>query len=162
VTRWPRFTGAGSIKASFSVDVEVEQGHRLTTAEKLVAGGDEEVRVTGDSTAFSIEVRPQLQIVLFDTKPGPARVKFTVRGSSDGVADVVYTGRRETAPLGKQFVLDTDQAFGTPETFESNRGSGVPGVYVWWLPGEEATKVREATKLTPEEIKRLKALGYIQ
>jgi arylsulfatase A-like enzyme len=157
------FTGTSAVTDRLRIDVEMEHGHRLTSAQRLVAGGDEEFGVADDSTSFHIEIRPQQQqIVLFDTEPAPARVKFTVRGAGEEVGDVVYTGRRQVASMDERFTLDTDQALGTPETFETNRSKGVPGVYIWWLPGEAGTKVRRRTDLTPEEIKRLKALGYIQ
>jgi arylsulfatase A-like enzyme len=157
------FTGAGSVTARFRVDVEVEEGHKLMGVEKLVAGAGEAVGVSGDSTAFQFDIRPaHQQIVLFDTQPAKARVRFNIKGSGEEIGDVVYTGIRDTAPLGKAFTLDREGAFGTPEIFDVNRRGGVPGVYVWWLPGGEVTKPRETTELTPEEIKRLKALGYIQ
>jgi hypothetical protein len=157
------FTGSGAVTARFRVDVEVEGGHTLTSAEKLVAGAGEAIRLADDMTAFHFEIRPwQQQIVLFDTEPAKARIRFDIRGSGKEVGDMVYTGIRGTAPLGEAFTLDRDTAFGTPEAFDANRRAGVPGVYVWWLPGGEATGARETTELTPEEIKRLKALGYIQ
>jgi arylsulfatase A-like enzyme len=157
------FTGAGSITASFRVEVEVEEGHKLTGVEKLVVGAGEAIRLSDDRTAFHFGIRPwQQQIVLFDTEPPRARIRFDISGSGKELGDVVYTGIRGTVPLGKAFTLDRDAAFGTPEVLDTNRRAGLPGVYVWWLPGGKATVARETTELTPEEIQRLKALGYIQ
>jgi arylsulfatase A-like enzyme len=148
--------------AAFRANVRLLEGARLTGLKKGVAGGEATVEIGQDSTYFRIEVRPKRQqVFLFDTEPGDARVMFEIVSDGAGPA-TVYTGRNATTAVDDAFVLDSGAATGLPEVFDENRRSGSPGVYVWWLRGKAPTGVSESAILTPEEKKRLRALGYIQ
>ena len=110
-----------------------------------------------------IEAKPRVQqIFLFDTEPEDADIRFNVRISGDDAPQVIHIAGRNTAPAGTAFDLTAKDAFGIPDGFGENRESRRAGVHVWWLPGKEMEKAHEASRLTPEERARLKALGYIQ
>jgi hypothetical protein len=63
--------------------------------------------------------------------------------------------------MGESLFLSPEAAFGTPGTFKGSMERGRPGVYIWWLSGEEVAGSSETSPLSPEEIERLKSLGYI-
>ena len=155
------FTGQPQT-AGFRANVRLLEGARLKGLKRAVAGGEATLEVGQDSTYFRVEVRPKRQqLFLFDTEPGNARVMFEII-SDDGRAATIYTGRKGTVTGSDAFVLDTKTATGLPEVFDSNRQSGAPGAYVWWLHGKAPADVSKSAVLTPEEKKRLRALGYIQ
>ncbi len=146
----------GTKKDNFAARVRVDGG-RLRQVERFVAGEGTSIEICPDSTCFKVEVKPKTQqIVLFDVEPQGASVNFEVTG--DGP---IYVGRdgKQTA---KSFTLASREAIGLPRNFDSSRQSATPSAYIWWLPGKKYLQGKAATKLTPEEIKRLKALGYIQ
>ena len=58
--------------------------------------------------------------------------------------------------------LDPESSRGLPQTFQQFRESSQPGVFVWWSPGDAIGKPGKEVTLTPEETRRLRALGYIQ
>ncbi len=154
------FTGAAD--AAYEANVNVGPGHRIVKVDRLVAGGEFVLEVAGDSTSLHLEVVPKLQqVVLFDTEPQDADVRFDIRTSGAPPEDA-YVGRRGTRPIDRQFDLTNKDALGCPDAFDLNRLARRRGVYIWWLPGMRATAAGESATLTPEERNRLKALGYIQ
>jgi hypothetical protein len=143
--------------------VSLSGGGGLAGAHKLTRGGDLTVHVARDSTDFEIETQPQRpRFVWFDSKLPASPIKFEIAAEGEAVPEIVHIGAAGTAPLGKPIVLETGQASGLPQGLAAMRQSCGPGVFIWWLPGEVARAARPASKLTEEEKKRLKALGYIQ
>ena len=143
--------------------VTLPEGGSLAGADKLTRGGDLMVHVPQDSTRFEIEACPQRpRFVWFDTKVPGSRVRIEIAAEGEAVPEIVHIGQTGGAPLGEAIVLETGEASGLPQGLAAMRRSCRPGVFIWWLPGEGAKTARPATKLTDEERKRLKALGYIQ
>jgi choline-sulfatase len=152
----------GEVDAAFTADVRLEPGDRLTQVERLVAGGEFALEIPEDSTSFHVEVSPKgQQIVLFTTEPTGAEVHFEFEAGKAVSEGQIHTGSGDTRPLGRAFTMTPGEALGIPEAFDGLRTSGAIGACLWWLPGRRAVKSRE-TALSPEERKRLKALGYIQ
>jgi hypothetical protein len=116
-----------------------------------------------DSTAFDIKVQPKRQqIMVFDVSPADATLRFEIKTEGQVGPDFVGVGSRERRNLDEAFDLTPQMASGFPDEFDADRRSGGIGAYVWWLPGQQMVSAREAARLTPEERRRLKALGYIQ
>ena len=147
----------GTPQHHYVVKVMLKQGGRFRLVRRLVAGEGTSIEISSDSTYFEVDVSPkQQQIIHFDTQPPDAEVSFEV------VSDTpTYVGAKETR-REKSFSLTRSDALGLPQNFDENRSSWSLGTYIWWLPGGESIMRKSTTKLTPEEIKRLKALGYIQ
>jgi hypothetical protein len=121
------------------------------------------VDIGSDSTYILLESRVGgAHIIWFNTEPAEADVAFTVTGRSGGVLDLVKVGRSGTRQMGKSFTLTRGEAQGLPDGFADYRAAATPTSYVWWLGGRRTARPGEATSLTAEEKKRLKALGYIQ
>jgi len=136
---------------------------RLSVVRRVTAPGDLALKVAADGSSFDIEARlAGLQIVLFDTEPRDARITLEVNVQGKSLPGVVYTGKGGRSSLGAAVTLDLGQGLGLPETFKEFRDSARPGVHVWWLPGGAMAKAGKQMTLTPEEKKRLRALGYIQ
>jgi arylsulfatase A-like enzyme len=147
----------------FRVEVVVPQGTRLSEVRRFAAKADIFVDMRGDSTGFSFEAAGEdLNPLLFETEPRQSRVRFKISAAGDDIPSQAYVGLSETVPLNEEVVLAPDQAFGLPEGFRDARVSGSPGAYIWWFPGEGVAASREVQDLTPEQKKRLRALGYIQ
>jgi len=147
----------GSPQDHYVVKVMLMQGGRFRLVRRLVAGEGTSIKVSSDSTYFEVDVSPkQQQIIHFDTAPHDAEVSFEVMSNTP-----TYVGAKGTRHE-KSFSLMRSDALGLPQIFDENRSSWSPGTYIWWLPGGESIMRKSTTKLTPEEIKRLKALGYIQ
>jgi hypothetical protein len=155
-------TGAGP-GTVFRVEVVIPQGARFADVRRFATKANISVDMRGDSTGFSFEARGEdLNPLLFDTEPRESRVKFKISAVGDDVPAHVHAGRAGTMPMDEEVVLAPDQAFGLPGDFQTARVSATPGVYVWWFPGEGMAVPREVQELTPEQKKRLRALGYIQ
>jgi arylsulfatase A-like enzyme len=156
------FTGRAA-DARYRAEVRVLDGGRLTGADRVVAGGEFSLEVAPDSTGFALEVRPaQQQIVLFDVAPRGARVRFEISAGGPRAPTTLFLGGGARAPLGRVVTLSNKEAAGPAPEFEAFRDDFVPGAFVWWLPGGHARRQTGTTDLTPEEVKRLKSLGYIQ
>jgi hypothetical protein len=148
---------------AFTADVRMHAGHHLAQVERLVAGGEFTLEMSEDSTSFHLEVSPKgQQVVLFTTDPADAEVRFEIEAQGEAGSGPVHTGGGGTEPMGQVFAMTPGQALGIPDAFDEFRSSGRPGACVWWLPGKHTVQSRETTTLSPEERKRLKALGYIQ
>jgi hypothetical protein len=155
------FTGDGKDPA-YAVDVLVGDGARLTELKRLVAGGQLSVEINEDSTGFHADVVAlKQQILLFDIYPEDAGIRMKIAGGP-GMPSVIHSGLGEALPMGTSLSLTAKMAMGLPEAFDANRVRAEPGAYVWWLPGDETGASARSTELTPEEIQRLRALGYIQ
>jgi hypothetical protein len=156
------FTGAAS-GVSYSVKASVLDGGRLTVARRLVAGGDFSLEVAPDSTGFEMETAvKQQQIVLFDVEPRDAGIRFDIAAGGGGTRVDLAIGASGGPSAGKPLTLTRESAAGLPPAFELSRRELKPGVFIWWLPGNGVGQGAERTDLTPEEIRRLKSLGYIQ
>ncbi len=120
------------------------------------------VEVSDDSASIDIESTVGgPHFVLFDTQPEDAQVSFTVSSETRGGPNSVRVGRAERRPVDSPMTLTRQEAHGIAAAFAAHRPEDGPGVYVWWLPGVRTQKPERA-ELTPQERKRLKALGYIQ
>jgi choline-sulfatase len=121
------------------------------------------VDVTEDSTSMNIldKVRG-MHIVYFDTEPHDAAIEVTITRTSGSGPTVVHVGPSGQKQLGEKLSLRPQDASGLAAAFEDKHFSGESEVYMWWLPGRALEVAREKRSLTPEEKRRLKALGYIQ
>ena len=155
-------TGAGP-ETVFRVEVVVPQGAKFSDVRRFATKADISVDMRGDSTGFSFEATGEdLNPLLFETEPRESRVRFKVSAAGDDIPSKAYAGPSKTIPLDEEVVLASDQAFGLPEDFRDARVSGRPGAYIWWFPGEGMAVPRQVQELSPEQKKRLRALGYIQ
>ena len=155
------FTG-GDDAALVKAEVTCPKGARLTHVSVYAKGKSVSVELSPDSTSFAVETRPErVSLVHFGVTPTVVGVRIRV-GTEDGKSPPnVVAGPAGTRPLGEAFVLRPDDVLGVSERFHLDRVQMASGAYVWWLPGE-AMMPSKQTDLTPEEKKRLKALGYLQ
>jgi len=117
--------------------------------------------IGADSTSCTFNCRVGgLDLLLLDTKPGTVPVRFSLTDPGKGV-ETVFVGASDTRPSAEAFMVDTESGLGTPADFNQNRWSGTPGAHVWWLPGQRLARPGPTQALTPEEVERLKSLGYI-
>ena len=161
-----RRAGLGSAAAE-SIVIEVaaslEKGSRVIRVDRITTPGSVAIDVAPDSASLTIRAVPHgLQIVLFDVSPPTASVTFQVTAVGKGAPDVVRAGASGVAPLRKSFTLNPEQASDLPRGFEAARGSLEPGIYLWWLAGQEVMESGRQAPLAPDAAKRLRALGYIQ
>lgn len=154
-----RMAFTGSPKDKCTIDVKLPPQARISFIEPVVGDAMMDVKVDEDSTGFSVSVnltpRRNLAMLWYDLEPSDAEVTLRVL---DG--KTIYVGAASHQISG-EFVLSCDEGFGLPSKFVENRETATPGVYIWWLPGEHLISGRKS-QLTPEEIKRLRALGYLQ
>jgi hypothetical protein len=121
------------------------------------------ITVAEDSASLHIESEPEdLDLLLFEIIPADTPVRFHIESSGDAAPPYANVGDSANVPLGDTFTLRPSDAIGLPGDFEAARRTKAAGVHLWWLSGEEMAQQGRTTELTPEEIKRLKALGYIQ
>jgi arylsulfatase A-like enzyme len=156
------FTG-GQKDARFLVEVSLQEGGHFSSIERFTRRQTLDITVSEDSASFHVESEPEgLDLLLFDTDPGDKPVVFEVNSVGGGSPQSANVGDSQNIHLGDAFTLTTGDAVGLPPAFRAARESSSTGVHVWWLSGEEIAQPGTVTDLTPEELKRLKALGYIQ
>jgi len=154
------FTG-GRDSVSFECEVELPYGGRITTLELLTGKDSGALMIGADSTSCTFKCRVGgLDLLLLDTRPGTVPVRFTLTDPGK-VVETVFVGSSDTRPSAEAFMVDTESGLGTPESFDQYRWSGTPGAHVWWLPGQRLARPGPTQALTPEEVDRLKSLGYI-
>jgi hypothetical protein len=121
-----------------------------------------EVAVSDDSVSMDIQSSVGgPHYVLFDTQPEDAEVTFSVTSKTPGGPDSVWVGTAAMLPVDAEIGLSRQEAHGISDAFAAHRTQDGPGAFIWYLPGVRVEKQKRAT-LSPEEAKRLKALGYIQ
>ncbi|MFH1219597.1 MAG: sulfatase [Candidatus Eisenbacteria bacterium] len=149
--------------SAVAVRVSVLDGGRLLLARKVTAPGDVSLEVDADSSTLNVKARPAgLQILLFDCVPQDARITVEITARGTPLPAAIYTGMQGRGTPGATIRLDPESSRGLPGTFQQFRASSQPGAFVWWSPGEAIGKPGKEVTLTPEETKRLRALGYIQ
>jgi hypothetical protein len=154
------FTG-GRDSVSFQCEIDLPYGGRITTLELLTGRDSGDLLIGADSTSCTFSCRVGgLDLLLLDTRPGTVPVRFSLTGPAN-VLETVMVGASATRPSAEPFMVDTESGLGTPESFDRNRWSGAPGAHVWWLPGQRLARPGPTQALTPEEVDRLKSLGYI-
>ena len=147
----------------FEAEVTLPDGGRFVSVDRFTRKGVLSVDLGGDSTSLRVESEPQgLDLILFDVSPPDAPVKFQLRADGEGAPDSAGIGALGEAEIAAPFTVDPADAAGLPHGFETDRANLTPGIHIWWLSGESLGQAGGATELTPEEIKRLKALGYLQ
>jgi choline-sulfatase len=155
-------TGRGA-EADLGLDVKLGRGARLAGVRSASTPGNVSLGVAGDSSSFRLGGRPDVMyLVLFDVVPDDAEVSVgAVARGEDAPAEVCVGGSTRKS-LPASLVLTRDAALGLPDTFIESRAAGEAGLYVWWSPGGEVREAGRHIGLSPEEIKRLRALGYVQ
>ena len=138
-------------------------GARFTNPQRLTRGGDISITANTDSTRLIVETSlSRLQLLLFETVPDDAVVRFEVDGRGPSVPADMHLGSTSRVGLAGGVSAGREGAMGLPEEFGANRGDQTAGVYAWWLPGQSHRKSASNVDLTPEEKSRLRALGYLQ
>jgi hypothetical protein len=116
-----------------------------------------------DSTSFQFRTHvARLRMIVFDTEPPGSDIEVRMTAQGPKSLEAFYLGESGVIPLAESAVVTISSARGVPERFRADSDFFQIGAYLWWLPGESLIQPREATKLTPEEEKRLRSLGYIQ
>jgi arylsulfatase A-like enzyme len=111
------------------------------------------IHVTGGSR--------ELDLLVFDTEPPDVEIEITVRREGSTTLPI-YIGRRAGPQPGDVFRFSPADASGRPGSFEQCRESQTAAAFIWWAPGQRYRESAEPAGLTPEELKRLRSLGYIQ
>lgn len=156
------FTGKESGSA-YRAELTLPEGGRFRTAKVMTKPAGVGVVLDDDSTSCIVETEgPGTHVVLVDTEPQGAAVRFTPKNPGKVGAPVFYVGRTTEHEMGERVTLSTLDALGPPSNLATCRRRGIEAVHVWWLPGARLTESGEKTALTEEEKGRLKALGYIQ
>ena len=138
-------------------------GARFTSLQRLTRGGDIAITANADSTRLMVETSlSRLQLLLFETVPDDATVRFEVEGRGPSVPGGMHLGSTSIVGLAGGVSAGRDDALGLPDEFGPNRGDETAGIYAWWLPGGSHRTSASNVDLTPEEKSRLRALGYLQ
>ncbi len=154
------FTG-GHDSVTFECEVELPYGGRITTLELLTGKDSGSLAIGADSTTCAFTCRVGgLDLLLLDTKPATVPIRFSLSDPGK-VLKTVLVGSSDSRQSAEAFMVDTESGLGTPGSFDEHRWSGTPGAYVWWLPGQRLARPGPTEALTPEEVERLKSLGYI-
>ena len=154
----------GQSGSTYHADVKVAGGGRVSQIGSI-AGLQKNlsVDVTDDSTSISIRDKVKgMHVVYFDTEPPDAAIEIIITRSSGTGPTVMHVGPSAKEQMGQSLSLRPKDADGLAAAFREKRFSGEAEAYLWWLPGKGLEVAREKRSLTPEEKKRLKALGYIQ
>jgi arylsulfatase A-like enzyme len=159
------FTGVGP-DAGFDIEVVLPQRATLSTVRRFADRGSGGIDMRDDGKGFSFAAEGQdLNPLFFTADPPDTRIKFKLTASGRDGADVpseVLVGESGKMPIGEEFVLSPEQALGLSGDYRRTHISGRPAAYIWWFPGEGMDVGGETVELTPEQKKRLRALGYIQ
>jgi choline-sulfatase len=147
---------------TFRTSIEVPEGGRINEIERSASKGRFIIRADKNGRELRIESTPEgLNLLIFETEPEDAEVAFTFADDLGSIS-AVYVGADGVRATGKPLSLSRSDAHGLPQAFDEHRRSDLPGAFVWWLPGGRPGGSGEAVELSPDEQKRLKALGYIQ
>lgn len=132
---------------------------------------DATVTMSPDSASLAVEVittRAQVvrgratQVIYFDTEPPDAAVAFRIEKHRDDLPAVVSVGSIGKRESGDRFVLEPAQATGLSEDLMRGGAVDMSQASIWYMHGRRPALDRPTAEMTPEEIKRLKALGYLQ
>jgi arylsulfatase A-like enzyme len=149
--------------ASITLKGKLGRGARLLRLNKVTGGGTPEVVVAPDSTSFSLEARSRgLYLLLFDVVPRDAEVSLKILPRGKDAPAEAHVGLERTTPVPATLALRAQACQGLPGAFQEFRTAGRSGIFVWWLPGEEWRESGKRATLSPEQKKRLRALGYAQ
>jgi hypothetical protein len=155
------FTGVGD-GSILKADLRLPEGGRLDRVETLTRRTGVAIEKEPGGTGCSLEAVEQgLNMVFVSTRPSSVPLEVTVSKEAGEAVYPVYYGAAGEARLGETLVLDPETGLGTPVAFESFMQQGYPGVHIWWMSGEDVAASRQTSPLSPEEIERLKSLGYI-
>jgi arylsulfatase A-like enzyme len=157
------FTG-GDSGAVFRAYVSLPDGGRFTdVGTRVRIEKNIRVDIGSDSTYMLLESQVGgAHVIHFDTRPAEAKIAFSITGKTQGISDVIRVGTSGAKTLGESFEVVPSEAYGLPDGFAHYGTSDAPAAFLWYLTGSKTVRPTEATRLTPEERKRLKALGYIQ
>jgi arylsulfatase A-like enzyme len=151
-----------SRKTLFKADVRVVGEGRFSSIRQF-SRGNVTIEPSDDSTSFHFETHAaRLRMIVFDTEPPGSDIEVRIAAEGQKPPEIFYLGESGTIPLAETTVVRANSAIGVPESFQEDSDFFKIGIHLWWLPGESLTQPRQATKLTPEEVKRLRSLGYIQ
>jgi arylsulfatase A-like enzyme len=146
----------------FSAEVSLPSGGRFSSIERFTRQQTLTFDVSEDSTLIHLDAKPDgLDFVLVNTLPKDSPLRFTIKAAGEDIPGDANVGESGHLPIAGSFTLDTVEASGLPVSFQAARNSRLPGVHIWWLMGDEIVGRGSVTDLTPEEIRRLKALGYL-
>ena len=138
-------------------------GARLTGVRAASAAGNVSLGVAGDSTSIRIGGSPSgVYLLLFDVVPEDAGLSVGAVARGEDAPAEVCVGRSARKALPASAVLTRDAALGPPDSFAEACAGGEAGLYVWWSPGGQVRRPGERIGLSKEEIKNLRALGYVQ
>jgi arylsulfatase A-like enzyme len=147
----------------YKVEVKVAEGASIEDIDKLTQGRGIDVRRSREGWSMEVEAAPrEIDMVVFNVSPDDGPLTFRVTAQGGDTREEVRVGLRGTRVAGTEFTMTRGDALGAPERLAECRRDRVPGVHIWWLPGEQAGPRTGEQNLTGEERKRLKALGYIQ
>jgi choline-sulfatase len=162
ISGWRLAFSGGAGGTAFRASVEVASGGRIIELGKPASRGRFIVRAEKGGQVLRIESVPDdINLLMFETEPENVEVTFTIADDLESISSV-HVGKDGVRSNAGPFSISRPSALGLPETFEKHRGSHVPAAFVWWLPGGRPGGTGETLELSPEEQKRLKALGYIQ
>ncbi len=154
------FVGTSSA-CTFRAHVEAEGGGKLVHLKKHAYRGHLVARKENDGT-LTVESQPAgINLLSLDCIPQDAELAFRFDVEGKGARNI-FVGRNGRRAIGTTFKLNPMEATGLPEEFTNYRKSKQSGVFIWWLPGRRELRQRTSYHLSPQEKKRLKALGYVQ
>jgi hypothetical protein len=162
VAGW-RLAFSGDAKGTtFRANIEAAAGGRIIELEKSASRGRFITIMDESEGTLRVESTPGgVNLLMFDTEPDDAELEITISDDLGSISSA-YLGKDGTVPVGEALSLSRSDALGLSETFSEHRQSHAPGAFIWWLPGGKAAGMGETLELSPDEQKRLKALGYIQ
>ncbi len=148
----------------FRARLDVLDGGAISGVEQLTRSGSVSYVLDESRKWLEIEGKPAgLHVLLFTVEPPEARVVLRLACDAPEGLEEVYCGRTGSMRIADGgIVLSREDVTGLPSSFQAHRESRTPAAHIWWLPGG-ATRSRPAgAVLTEEEIRSLRALGYIQ
>lgn len=155
------FTGVGE-GPGLRGDLSLPQGGRFERVETLTRQAGMSIELDPDSTRCTLTTEEHgLHMLLINTRPSSVPVSLEMSRQGGEISCPVYYGSSGEAPAEQPLFLTTETGAGTPGVFKSFMKTGRPGVHIWWMSGEEISGSRETSPLSPEELERLKSLGYI-
>jgi len=160
---WRLACTADGSGVKFEADLSLPEGGRFVDIERFTRRQTLSVELTDDSTSLHLKAEPEdLDFILFDVSPPDAPVRFSVTADGENAPLSAKIGTSDEMLIAEGFDLTPTEAAGLPQDFELSRRKRRPGMHIWWLSGETIGQAGGTVELTPEEIKRLKALGYLQ